>query len=59
MGSLWISDFAYILFLSIAGGALIYVTMLMYNFGQKTDHERRPDDGEYSSAFARALSRIS
>ena len=35
VGSLWISDFAYVLFLSIAGGALIYVTMLMYNSGRR------------------------
>ncbi|SMH71836.1 hypothetical protein [Candidatus Nitrosotalea okcheonensis] len=30
MGSLVFSNVAYILFLSIAGGALIYVSMLMY-----------------------------
>lgn len=35
LGSLWISDIAYILFLSMAGGALIYVSMLMYNSGRK------------------------
>ncbi len=35
LGSLWDSQFAYILFLSIAGGALIYVSMLMYNSGRK------------------------
>jgi ZIP family zinc transporter len=35
IGSLWTSDFAYVLFLSIAGGALIYVTMLMYNSGRR------------------------
>ncbi len=35
VGSLWVSDFAYVLFLSIAGGALIYVTMLMYNSGRR------------------------
>ncbi len=29
------SNVAYILFLSIAGGALIYVSMLMYNSGRK------------------------
>ncbi|MDQ6723726.1 MAG: ZIP family metal transporter, partial [Thermoproteota archaeon] len=34
IGSLWISNVAYILFLSIAGGALIYVAMLMYNSGR-------------------------
>lgn len=35
IGSWWISDLAYILFLSIAGGALIYVSMLMYDSGRK------------------------
>jgi len=35
LGSLWNSTFAYILFLSFAGGALIYVSMLMYNSGRK------------------------
>lgn len=35
LGSLWNSIVAYILFLSIAGGALIYVSMLMYNAGRK------------------------
>ncbi|NHH96851.1 zinc/iron permease [Candidatus Nitrosotalea sp. FS] len=35
LGSLWISDVAYILFLSMAGGALVYVSMLMYNSGRK------------------------
>ncbi len=35
LGSLWVSDIAYILFLSMAGGALIYVSMLMYNSGRK------------------------
>jgi len=35
LGSLWNSTVAYILFLSIAGGALIYVSMLMYNTGRK------------------------
>jgi zinc transporter, ZIP family len=35
LGSLWSSTVAYILFLSIAGGALIYVSMLMYNTGRK------------------------
>ena len=35
IGSLWISTIASILFLSVAGGALIYVTMLMYNSGRK------------------------
>jgi zinc transporter, ZIP family len=35
IGSLWISNVAYILFLSVAGGALVYVSMLMYNSGRK------------------------
>ena len=35
LGSLWTSNIASILFLSIAGGALIYVSMLMYNSGRK------------------------
>ena len=35
VGSLGASAFTYILFLSIAGGALIYVTMLMYNAGRR------------------------
>jgi ZIP family zinc transporter len=35
LGSLWFSNITYILFLSIAGGALIYVSMLMYNAGRK------------------------
>ena len=34
-GSLWNSTVAYVLFLSIAGGALIYVSMLMYNSGRR------------------------
>ena len=35
LGSLWYSPVTFILFLSIAGGALIYVSMLMYNAGRK------------------------
>lgn len=35
LGSLWNSTLAYILFLSVAGGALIYVSMLMYHSGRK------------------------
>ena len=35
LGSLWSSAIAYILFLSVAGGALVYVTMLMYNAGRR------------------------
>ena len=35
LGGLWISDLAYILFLSAAGGSLIYVSLLMYNTGRK------------------------
>jgi len=35
LGGIWISDLAFILFLSAAGGALIYVSLLMYNAGRK------------------------
>lgn len=35
IGSLWVSTIASILFLSVAGGALIYVSLLMYNSGRK------------------------
>lgn len=35
LGSLWMSNLTYVLFLAIAGGALIYVSMLMYNSGRK------------------------
>lgn len=35
LGGLWISDFAFILFLSVAGGTIIYVSLLMYNSGRK------------------------
>lgn len=35
LGSLWYSTITYILFLSIAGGALIYVSLLMYNAGRR------------------------
>ena len=35
LGSLWSSPLTYIFFLSLAGGALIYVTMLMYNSGRR------------------------
>jgi ZIP family zinc transporter len=35
VGSLWLSPIAYVLFLSTAGGALVYVSMLMYNSGRK------------------------
>ena len=35
VGSLWTSVFTYVLFLSLAGGALIYVSMLMYNSARK------------------------
>jgi len=31
LGSLWTSQFVYILFLALAGGALVYVSLLMYN----------------------------
>jgi ZIP family zinc transporter len=35
-----VSDFTYILFLSIAGGALVYVSMLMYNSGRRLTNNR-------------------
>lgn len=35
VGSLWTSTLVYILFLAIAGGTLIYVSMLMYNSGRR------------------------
>ena len=35
LGSLWVSNIAFVLFLSIAGGALIYVSLLMYNSGRR------------------------
>lgn len=35
-----VSDFTYILFLSIAGGTLIYVSMLMYNTGRRQTTNR-------------------
>jgi ZIP family zinc transporter len=35
-----VSDFAYVLFLSIAGGALVYVSMLMYNTGRRQTTNR-------------------
>ncbi len=34
VGSLWTSVYAYVFFLSIAGGALVYVSMLMYSSGR-------------------------
>jgi len=35
VGSVWVSQITYILFLSLAGGALIYVTLLMYNTARR------------------------
>ena len=35
IGSIWVSQLTYILFLSLAGGALIYVTLLMYNTARR------------------------
>ena len=35
LGSMWSSPVAYVFFLALAGGALIYVTMLMYNSGRR------------------------
>lgn len=35
VGSLWTSTFTYVLFLSLAGGALVYVSLLMYASGRR------------------------
>ncbi|HYM39052.1 MAG TPA: ZIP family metal transporter [Thermoplasmata archaeon] len=35
LGSVWSSAFTYVLFLSLAGGALVYVTLMMYNVGRR------------------------
>lgn len=35
LGSLFFSEAAYVLFLSLAGGALVYVTMMMFNVGRR------------------------
>src|SRR5712664_419578 len=35
VGSIWVSQLTYILFLSLAGGALIYVTLLIYNTARR------------------------
>ena len=35
LGSIWSSPVAYVFFLALAGGALVYVTMLMYNSGRQ------------------------
>lgn len=35
VGSIWVSQLTYIMFLSLAGGALIYVTLLMYNTARR------------------------
>lgn len=35
-----VSEFTYVLFLSIAGGALVYVSMLMYNSGRMQTNNR-------------------
>jgi len=35
-----VSDFTYVLFLSIAGGALVYVSLLMYNSGRRQTTNR-------------------
>ncbi len=37
---LGVSQFAYVLFLSVAGGALVYVSMLMYNTGRRQTTNR-------------------
>jgi ZIP family zinc transporter len=35
VGSIWVSQLTYVMFLSLAGGALIYVTLLMYNTARR------------------------
>jgi ZIP family zinc transporter len=35
LGSIWVSQLTYIMFLSLAGGALVYVTLLMYNTARR------------------------
>lgn len=35
LGSLWQSNLAYVFFLSLAGGSLVYVTMLMYSASRR------------------------
>ena len=35
IGSLWVSELTYVLFLSLAAGALVYVTLLMYNSARR------------------------
>lgn len=35
-----VSEFTYVLFLSIAGGALVYVSLLMYNSGRRQTNNR-------------------
>ena len=35
VGSIWVSQLTYIMFLALAGGALIYVTLLMYNTARR------------------------
>ncbi len=35
VGGLWVSELAYVLFLSLAAGALIYVTLLMYSSARR------------------------
>ena len=35
VGSVWVSQLTYIMFLSLAGGALIYVTLLLYNTARR------------------------
>jgi len=35
IGSLWVSELTYVLFLSLAGGALVYVTLLIYNSARR------------------------
>ncbi|HYZ50463.1 MAG TPA: ZIP family metal transporter [Nitrososphaeraceae archaeon] len=52
IGSLWASNVASILFLSIAGGALIYVSMMMYSSGRKYNTNRILMIGIFVGLFA-------
>ncbi len=35
LGGIWFSQAAYVFFLALAGGALVYVTMMMFNIGRR------------------------
>jgi ZIP family zinc transporter len=52
IGSLWFSTVVYIFFLAIAGGALIYVSMLMYNSGRSQASNAVLMAGLFAGLFA-------